>query len=251
MAITAKEPGMRRAIIPFAILSALGFIIDPAAAQIEQPKVLRRFEPSGIGHGGALRHIAFSGDAKVLAIAADPPDNCIAVWDLSGGKILFREPMFKAGTSAIALSDDGKMLAAVYCVSGRGFSNETTLIVWDVATKKERAQIPLGDRQGNMGTAIAFAKDGKVLAIRDKEITLIDLVASKVRLKIAEDMAYGIEFHPSGKLFATAGKAIRFWNPQTGKQRGEISDATNIRFSRDGTKVAYRGERKILVRHAR
>jgi WD40 repeat protein len=72
--------------------------------------------------------IAFSPDGRLLALTA--PGGDILLWDLRGGKELYRFKGFDAQVTSLAFSPDGRQL-----VSGL---SDSTLLVWDVAAIRSK-----------------------------------------------------------------------------------------------------------------
>src|SRR5262249_37907262 len=150
-----------------AFASAL-FTADGArlvALENGQPAILRRWETATgkelatrqvaqpYSHGGRL--VAFTPDGKGLV---GKGDKSIHLWDLATGKLLreFKWPAERL--RYVALSPDGKTLAASgYTTS---FKVGRSVLLWDVATGKPLPAI--GEHEEGV-YCVAFAQDGKTL----------------------------------------------------------------------------------------
>src|SRR5262249_29674717 len=74
-----------------------------------------------------------------------------------------RQMSTSTGAHAIAFSPDGKTLAAWHVGVGAGrYLGKCALLLWEVATGKERARLMEVDRLES--TRLAFSADGKLLA---------------------------------------------------------------------------------------
>jgi RNA polymerase sigma factor (sigma-70 family) len=121
---------------------------------------------------------ALSPDGKVLAVMRWVPlplepggrQKTFELWDTATGKELRELEAFpQNGLKAWIFSPDGKMLAAAF---GDGIR------FWDVVTGKLIRQLAL---RGGYAASLAFAPDGKTLAVTDGDLGLVDhLKPSKV-----------------------------------------------------------------------
>ena len=98
--------------------------------------------------GRMVYAVAFSTDGKTLASAGHE----VLLWDTATGEQVSALRGLKTGANAIALSPDGKSLAAVVFEGGTGpGSIETVVKLCDTATGKVRASVRTG------ANAAAFA----------------------------------------------------------------------------------------------
>lgn len=123
-----------------------------------------------VGQGQPITSLAFSPDGKLLASA----DNNIRFWNLATGK-QDGQPLtgHSLPVTSMAFSPDGKFLASV--------SRETTVWLWNVATRQSVGQEPqTGIIPDNKAHTVAFSADGKTLVFfHGLGIGLWDLASGK------------------------------------------------------------------------
>ncbi len=132
------------------------------------------------------------------------------------GTVRFRYP---GQVSAIRYSRDGKILAVIGAAS--------SLCVWDATTGKELPRFD--DLQAREYSSLAFAPDGKTLALAERngahKIYLCDVATGKERRSFAAPEAVSvISFSPDGKRLALANGSHRvtLWDVASGKEVGQF-----------------------------
>jgi WD40 repeat protein len=170
----------------------------------------------------------------------------VVYWDVRTGRAVRRLQVSRGAVHVLAVSPDGKTLAA-------GAGNEISL--WDIATGKQTGRGPLANgaaAKSDRVMEIAFAPDGRTLAVRDEGRTgyLWDVAAAGVvrRLEGHRGGLTSIAFSPAGNLVATGAwedPVVRLWDPATGKQVRQITahqrDVLSVAFSPDGKELATAG----------
>jgi WD40 repeat protein len=147
--------------------------------------------------------LSFSSDGKLLAAgyaneypSSRRPNGEIDIWDVVTEKQRFKLEN-DAGIYVLAFSRDGRMLA-----SGGRFDDRVTL--WEVASGMRR--VTLRPRAGACRdcAALAFAPDGKTLAvgwarISDSEagVTLLDLITRRELASLTESRTAGGLLRPA------------------------------------------------------
>ena len=118
-------------------------------------------------------------------------------------------------------SPDGKILA-----SAATFLNETPVMFWDAATRKQMAKT----EEKLSVEALAITPDGKAAVVlgRGGGITSIQTATGKItaRIKTNDDYSAAAVFSPDAKTLATVTgdeTTVSLWAVATGKQQAAIS----------------------------
>jgi RNA polymerase sigma factor (sigma-70 family) len=223
--------------------------------EVASGTVLRRIKVPQTQTAGCL---AFSPDAKILALASDKPTE-ITFWDTGTGQFLRRiQPGANPPTiTQLDFSPDGRSIVAKtrdqvvhfwdattgkevyrfrtndncspdYALAPDGktvaVGERCVVGLWDLATGKELARLESESGSLSLVCAVAFSPDGKLLAVAGfRSVTLWDVAARK-ELHTLGDFevrgAYLLRFSPDGRTLATAGRssAIRLWDVATGRE---------------------------------
>ncbi len=190
--------------------------------------------------------VAFSPDGKTL-LTADA-HGATRMWDIATGRQTSTTPAIYPGaapdhpgqeTAQIALSPDGKTLAAI---------NNDTARWWDVATDGGKAVL-VGSRTFAHGlVSVAVSPDGKTLAIGDNygHVMLWDVPANRQvgTLTVPPRDIYAMAFSENGQLLADVENSTRvhLWNVATRKLIGSFSGGNwfydAVALSPDGKTIA-------------
>jgi WD40 repeat protein len=184
---------------------------------------------------GGARGLAFSPDGKLLAAIQNT--GTVTLWETANGNPQatlkpspgIRVRLHPSQPPGLAFSPDGALLA----VAGK-----ETLVLWDVAERKERRRLPDRDARN-----IAFAADGKTLAsVGEIEIRLWDVTTGRqLQQRPGHDTHLAsIVLSPNGKILASVdwNRSPRLWDAATGKPldglpTGQFRGVTSA-FSPDG-----------------
>ena len=162
---------------------------------------------------------------------------------------------------ALALSPDGKRLASI-SITRPQKRQERTILLWDVDTEKQIAQLPPtilergGYRSSDVG--IAFSPDGDLIAGGFcKEIVLWDATDGKILMTLPQSeenqRPITLCFSPCGRYLAAGAwwkgglkkTSICLWEVATGKNiatfKGHTTDVQCFAFSQDGTLLVSGG----------
>jgi WD40 repeat protein len=200
------------------------------------------------GHDDMVVSLAVTRDGKTLVSGGR--DKSIRLWNLQAKNEPPRIiPRHLGDSDALALSKDGTRIATA------GINN--TIRIFEAASGKEL--LVDGPQAGLAG--LTLSRDGKfIAAVTAPGIVYLWNAASG---KLLRDWSTGhvgeitLGFTPDGQSLVTAAETIRFWDPQTGKQRFELPPPAALRsphvlslaFSPDGKMLAVGvGERGLTER---
>ena len=110
------------------------------------------------GFPGAINGAGISADLKT-AVTSGLFDEKLLVWDLRTGRVQRTFPVEPYIEGALAVSRDGRRLAAALTPS-RGEDRVARIRIWDIATKHEL--MCLEPKVNGVGS-LAFSADGKTL----------------------------------------------------------------------------------------
>jgi WD40 repeat protein len=199
----------------------------------------------GIPNSFAREHI-FAPDGKTLALISGNPE-LVQLWDPADGTLVraFQHPKHN-GIGVIALSRDGKSLAA---------ATMDRLVLWDVATGKETASL-----EAKMGWSmgLAFTPDGKTLVsgASNTVVHVWDVQSKKLRFSLGRPLGTAgasLALSPDGTTAAmgTFYSQIHVWDLASGKELwadlpGHDSPIQSVAFSPDSSLLACGGDRRTV-----
>lgn len=219
-------------------LLALAFAADGSLWSVEDPGVLRQWDPAS---GRQLRRYglsdletlwAFSPEACWLASASDD----LSLWDVASGQLRagISQPSW---VSAVAFTPDQ---AGV--VTGH---DDNMIRLWGIASRGLVRQL---DGHERPISALAVHPDGTRLAsaAEDRRIHLWDLAGGRLlrTLEGHTDRIPALAWHPQGHILVSAGwdTTARVWDPDTGEPiillNSHADQVTALAFSPDGQWLA-------------
>jgi len=207
-----------------------------------QDKIIRLWEVATgrlrreiTGHPNMVGKLALSPDGAMLATLGEtqgewyyPWDNFIRIWDVASGKETRRltMPIHKRfgdqslGFNTLAFAPDGQTLVTA--------GQDDILRFWNPGTGTELRSISLGSRTyvGTRATAaLAFAPDGKTLAVGTNAIRLLDTASGRDVCTFGGHRA-GVHATATtdGTTAFTAGREgnVVIWDVATGKERARL-----------------------------
>lgn len=178
-----------------------------------------------IGHRDEIDDIAVSQDGRLVATGAR--DRTVKLWDAHSGEILIDQTLKGFGVHAVAISRDGRYLAA----------GSDTVCVWDLISRELVREIPLHPSGGVIEFGVrtlCFAPDCQTLFVGlhrnapDLEKSDGKIVAWNCKTwdvvpawnKVLPEGIWAIEASSDGKRLYTGGtsKMISIWNVQTAEK---------------------------------
>jgi WD40 repeat protein len=194
------------------------------------------------GHGGEVRHLAFTPDGKVLMAAYD--DGTIGLWSITEHKVLPSPERNASNPNEDWLQPPffGRDSMGLYLNRGR---DRKTLEVWDWSTR--RLSTAYQARFGELD-ALAFSPDGASLATAwsGDLIVLLDTKQSGLigAIPLSGSRMLSLAFSPSGRLLISGSedRTAKLWDMKT--QRALATLGGNEDSVRD---VAFTPDEKSVL----
>jgi RNA polymerase sigma factor (sigma-70 family) len=211
------------------------------------------------GHRSRITSLVFSADGRQVFSVAGICDLPVQAWDMRTGERLYELGNDPNSANRLALSPDGKLLAAS-SYSEREIKNGyiyEAIRLWDPASRKEVRRC-VGHKNGINARStgditINWSADGKTLvssSVDDQTIQLWDAATGKQLRVIDTKQRWpaAAVLSPDGKIAAAGGYqdgTIHSWSVETGKEQRSIKASPNIvtslAFSPDGSILASNG----------
>lgn len=190
--------------------------------------------------------LRFSPDNRVLAVGGYQE---VRLLDPASGNVLATLPGEADFVRSIAVSPDGKMLAA----AGGPCQRSGEIKLWDLASHQLVKTI-----QGHKDCiySVAWSRDGRLIASGsyDKSVKLWDAASgNEIRtLQDHIDAVFAVAFSPDGKRLASGSqdRTVKIWDVASGRRLYTLSDAsdglTSIAYSPSGRQIAAAGYDKTI-----
>lgn len=181
------------------------------------------------------RALAFGADGCTLAASVGKPIEALTLFDVDAGRAVRTFDRELKGVEAIAISPDGKVIAA-YDASRR-------VARWDVASGSL-----IGELEGSGSTSsIAFSPDAAwLLAAGGNTLRTWDLTTGHLGQPFPEVLrgTFAAAWSPTGAPIVSSGweGKLRLWDPtthaETGTLDGHKAAVVSVAFSHDGRRLA-------------
>ncbi|HZY89501.1 MAG TPA: protein kinase, partial [Gemmataceae bacterium] len=214
------------------------------------------------GHSDGARRVAFSADGKL--VASGGRDAAVHVWEADTGKKVTVYKGHKGWVECLAFSRDGRLLASadedpedtkVRFNPPPGYKPRPGMVqVWDARTGQ--VVRTLTAHEGGTVTAVAFSRDGRLLATAGvRTAALWDTATWRELRRLSGYFAGGNDllFSPDGTLLVTAAAGnVTLWDVATGKRRHTLAghafgQSGGTAFSRDGRRLATAVGREVKL----
>jgi WD40 repeat protein len=196
--------------------------------------------------------MAYSADGRrMLSLGRD---QALTIWDAASDKepLGVEESTSPEGTKAAAFSPDGRFLASWgqdKVVRVRDIDNRKHLFSfpWEMRPGLLQAKYSYSEPSSALSAAVAFSRDGRLLAAAgDKAVQIWDVGTGKLLLPLKGHTGWvrGVAFSPNGRQVASVSddQTVRLWDTATGNEQLKLTGHTSavlcVAFSPDGGLLA-------------
>ncbi|HKB37981.1 MAG TPA: hypothetical protein VKD72_16155, partial [Gemmataceae bacterium] len=204
-----------------------------APSPVHLLKIVKVFDPDYTGYHGN-----FSPDGKLFVAGDQANHEPVGVVEVATGREIARFP--HPANRPIVSPDSKRLAVSSYKKDPTG--GEQVVRLFDLASRKEVAQFPLGREVWYQ--SFAFAPDGKTLACGFSDRgCLLDCATGRVLYRLT-GWAMGLSFSPDGKLLLSRTDCkLRLWDTATGK---ELQERPSNYFGWGGT-TAFSPDGRLLA----
>ncbi|TDC69209.1 hypothetical protein E1200_09335, partial [Actinomadura sp. GC306] len=188
--------------------------------------------------------VAADGDGRMLAIGNE--DGTVALWDVRrhrqiGGFLRLLKPSGPPTAMSVALSPDGRTLAAAAAESGGiGEIVQKAVRLWDVRTRRPLGDLPVSSEP----SSVVFTSDGKSVAVDNGEVVELWDVGTLRRRGRGIPSDEGAVIGPRAKTVAVnTAEGVAVWDLATGRRTATFpAKGDVVALGPDGRTVVTRVE---------
>lgn len=250
------QPGLAKQLSVAAYRMDPGISVAPLISMLETP--------GSYDSQDSVVDIARTGDGRTMALSTGLS---VVLWRTSGGRAATID---LPGAGAVALSPDGRLLAALAPPSAptprpSTGENAATVHLWSIADPAHPSRLPLPRAPSQAVTALAFAPDGHLLALGTaagavRRWNLTDPESPRALAELTGPSAQvdSLAFTPGSHLLAAsdADGRVRLWDTTDPDRTAPVSTMTGspppttkphgiphrVSFRADGTVLAAPGD---------
>lgn len=257
-----EQPGL---IAPMVVLSADGQMLaaasDTGAVWLWD---LATFKVTAQVPTNAKKIVGFGLAPDKKSLLTQGADLAVNLWDTSNGKLIRQlggplgERNYSGFGNTAACAPDGQTVAWV-SIEQKGMEEQAAVVLWDVATGKERGRTRARP-DPRACTHIGFSADSKLLACQDAAgaCSVYDVQSTKELKELPKDPPgryyhNGLAFSPDSKLLARISRprTIQLWDVEKHKEvrRLDMDGITfiSLSFSPDGKALAAAGAQAVQL----
>jgi RNA polymerase sigma factor (sigma-70 family) len=197
-------------------------------------------------HEHNVNSIALSPDGKKLVGCAHL--NHVLVWDVESGNRLKTLDTKDMNLWSVALSEDGKLVAAGGEVGE--LTGDGKVVVWELETGKVKHELTTA-QMGTVGRLV-FSPDGKTVTSaggNEDTIRVWNMKSGELKQRLGGHAVYGLAISPDGKMLASAGddRKVIVWDVAQEKQVATFEGhsehdkgnfVSTVKFAPDGRSLA-------------
>jgi len=189
------------------------------------------------GNAGPVWAVAFTPDAKTLAMAID--DGTVKLWDVASKRVLSTIKAHAGPVWGLSISPDGQWLATG--------GDDGTVRIFDLTTAEQIKTLEAG-----FGIrTLVFSRTARELLIggRTGQVEVWNADSGEKRLATAghAGTVVGVAFSPDGRTLASVSgdKTAKLWNAGNGSEQlvleGHTGGIYGVAFSPDGSQIVTSG----------
>lgn len=200
------------------------------------------------GHRDLVSSLAWDRDGNQLASGS--PDGTVRVWNARTGQQVFLLAGLDAAVGPVSLSPEGKQLAVSLSEAG----DKGRVAVYDLATRRVRAEVIGQDHHRLKVHALAWSADGRQLILDGEKMQVLDLASGLPIHSYIRSMNELAALSPDGKRLAllidgraNSGDVLRILDTTTGQGIQDLTQYGREARHEKPIRLAWRPDGKGLA----